>query len=164
LCTPVQHINYVSHIFSSKEKGNGWEFSHLKNSSLIFTPNGSTSSPRNRAVLPHTLPRGLYVGHCLHNLFSLPAPTPTTSSRGAQATFRAKPFHVLYPTFSTAVTLRTYSPMKMDRQSVPKRWHFNYRRRGITQNNAYDSRNLLIIMGLLGKNNRVNDNKDIFNF
>jgi hypothetical protein len=62
---------------------------------------------------------------------------PTTSSRGAQAIFLAKPFHVLYPTFSTAVTLHTYSPMKME-QSVPKRRHLNYRRRGITQKKAYD--------------------------
>jgi hypothetical protein len=36
------------------------------------------------------------------------------SFRGAQAIFRAKPFHVQYPTFSTAVTLHTYSPMKME--------------------------------------------------
>jgi hypothetical protein len=43
-----------------------------------------------------------------------PAPTPTTSFRGAQAIFRAKLFHVQYPTFSTAVTLHTYSPMKME--------------------------------------------------
>jgi hypothetical protein len=49
-----------------------------------------------------------------NNLFSLPAPTPTTSFRGAQAIFRAKPFHVQYPTFSTAVTLHTNSPMKME--------------------------------------------------
>jgi hypothetical protein len=46
--------------------------------------------------------------------FSPPAPTPTTSSRGAQAIFRAKTFHVQYPTFSTAVTLHTYSPVKME--------------------------------------------------
>jgi hypothetical protein len=42
------------------------------------------------------------------------APTPTTTFRGAQAIFRAKPFHVQYPTFSTAVTLHTYSPVKME--------------------------------------------------
>jgi hypothetical protein len=56
------------------------------------------------------------------------ASTPTT----AQAIFRAEPFHVQYPTFSTAVTLHTYSPMKMG-QSFPRRRHLNYRRRGITQ-------------------------------
>jgi hypothetical protein len=44
----------------------------------------------------------------------LPATTPTTPFRGAQAIFRTKPFHVQYPTFSTAVTLHTYSPMKME--------------------------------------------------
>jgi hypothetical protein len=36
----------------------------------------------------HTLTHGLFVDRCLHNLFSLPAPTPTTSSRGTQAIFR----------------------------------------------------------------------------
>jgi hypothetical protein len=34
--------------------------------------------------------------------------------RGAQAMFRAKTFHEQYPTFSTAVTLHTYPPMKME--------------------------------------------------
>jgi hypothetical protein len=48
---------------------------HLKNNSLISTPHGSPSSSRNQAVLPHTLTYGLHVGHCLHNLFSTPAPT-----------------------------------------------------------------------------------------
>jgi hypothetical protein len=57
-------------------------------------PHGSPSSPHNRALLPHALTRGLYVGHCLHNLFSVPATIPTHSFRGAQAIFRAKPFHV----------------------------------------------------------------------
>jgi hypothetical protein len=71
-------------------------------------------NPGNRAVLPHTLTRGLYVGHCLQKLFSLPAPTATTSFRGTQAIFRTKPFHVQNPTFSTAVTLHTYSPLKME--------------------------------------------------
>jgi hypothetical protein len=32
----------------------------------------------------------------------------------AQAIFRAKPFHVQYPTLSTAVTLHTHSPTKME--------------------------------------------------
>jgi hypothetical protein len=52
---------------------------------------------------------------CLHNLFSLPAPTPTTSFRGA--IFGAKLFHVQHPTFSTAITLHTYSPVKMEQCS-----------------------------------------------
>jgi hypothetical protein len=39
-----------------------------------------------------------------------------------------------------AVTLHTYSPMKME-QSVPKRWHLNYIRRGITQKKAHDFHN-----------------------
>jgi hypothetical protein len=55
---------------------------------------------------------GLCVDQCLHNLFTAPAPTPTTSGRGTQVSFGT--FHVLYPTFSTAVTLHTHSPMKME--------------------------------------------------
>jgi hypothetical protein len=55
-------------------------------------------------------------GYFLHNLFSVPAPTPTTSFRGAQAIFRTKRFHVQYPTFSIAVTLHTYSPIKMEQK------------------------------------------------
>ena len=34
--------------------------------------------------------------------------------------------------------LHTYLPMKME-QSVPKRQHINFRRRGITQNKAYNN-------------------------
>jgi hypothetical protein len=48
------------------------------------------------------------------HLFSLPTPTPTTPFRGAQAIFRAKTFRVLYHTFSTAVTIHTYTPLKME--------------------------------------------------
>jgi hypothetical protein len=33
--------------------------------------------------------------------------------------------------------------MKVDGRSVPKRWHLNYRRRGITQKKAYDKNNWL---------------------
>jgi hypothetical protein len=63
----------------------------------------------------------LYVDHCLHNLFSLPAPTLTTSFRAAQAIFRAKPFHVyVYPTFSTSVTPHTYSSGKMKQTERPE--------------------------------------------
>jgi hypothetical protein len=51
--------------YTSIRKGD----SHLKNNKLISTTNGSPSSHRNRAVLPHTRTRGLHVGHCLRNLF-----------------------------------------------------------------------------------------------
>ena len=34
----------------------------------------------------------------------------------------------------------TYPPMKME-QSVPKRWHIKFRRRGIAQKNAYNIQN-----------------------
>jgi len=36
---------------------------------------------------------------------------------------------------------RTYLPMNME-QSVPKRRHINFRRRGITQKKAYNNKNL----------------------
>jgi hypothetical protein len=73
----------------------------------------SIKKARNQAQLPHTLNLDDYVGQCLH-LFSVPAPTPTTSVRGAQAIFRAKTFLVLYPNSSTIVTRQTYPPMKME--------------------------------------------------
>jgi hypothetical protein len=79
----------------------------------------------------------------------------------AQAIFRAKPFHVQYPIFSTGLrlffepNLFTYNtphsqpqshfiPTRLWRwngHSVPKRWHLNYRRRGIPQKKAHDSQN-----------------------
>ena len=43
------------------------------------------------------------------------------------------------PTFSNLVILHTYAPMKMG-QSVPKRWHIKFRRRGITPQKAYNIR------------------------
>jgi hypothetical protein len=58
--------------------------------------------------------------------------------QGAQAIFRDKPFQTQYPTFSKAVTLHAYSPMKME-QSVPKRRHLNYRLRGKTQKKAEET-------------------------
>jgi hypothetical protein len=80
----------------------------------------------------------LYVGHCLHNLFSLPAPTLATSFRGVQAIFRAKHFHVyVYPIFSTAVT-HTYSPMKMEQTECSETLAFKLRTSEITQKKAYD--------------------------
>jgi hypothetical protein len=92
------------------------------------------------------------VGYCLHNLFSLPAPTTTTSLPGAQAIFRANLF--TYPTFSTAVTLHTHPPMKME-QSVPKRWHLNYRCRGITWKIAYKIQRSFTIAALWPSYNKA---------
>jgi hypothetical protein len=42
--------------------------------------------------------------------------------------------------FSTAVTLRTHSPMKTEQTSVPKCWHLNTIRRRTTQNKTYDNK------------------------
>jgi hypothetical protein len=55
--------------------------------------------------------------------------------------FRAKPFSSInIPTFSTPVILHTYPHMKME-QSVPKRRHIKFRRRGITQKKAHNIQN-----------------------
>jgi len=42
-----------------------------------------------------------------------------------------------YPTFSNLVSLHTYPPMKTE-QSVPKRRHIKFRRRGITRKKPYN--------------------------
>jgi hypothetical protein len=76
------------------------------------TPRGSPSSPFNQAILPHTLTCDLCVGHCLHNLFSLPAPTPT--AEGLLVIFQPNLF-TYYTPFSRPVTLHNYSPMTMGR-------------------------------------------------
>jgi hypothetical protein len=77
-----------------------WGDSYLKNNSLTSTPSHTCPWPLCGSLPPQPV--------------SLPAPTPTTSFRGAQAIFRTKPFHILYPTLSTTVTVHTYSPMKME--------------------------------------------------
>jgi hypothetical protein len=65
--------------------------------------------------LPHPaiahLPAGTMLVSCLHNLFSLPATTPTPFQLVARQLF--EPFHCT-TNFSTAVTLHTYSPIKME--------------------------------------------------
>jgi hypothetical protein len=76
----------------------------------------------------------------LHILFSVPAPTQTTSFLGAQAIFQDKPFHVLYPMFPTAVTLHTYED-ETDKSAL-KHWHLYYRHRGITQKKAHITQNM----------------------
>jgi hypothetical protein len=54
--------------------------------------------------------------------------------------FRAKPFPVKKPQhFSNLVILHTYLPMKMEQQGDPKRQHINFRHRGITQKEAYNT-------------------------
>ena len=59
----------------------------------------------------------------------------------AQAVFEPNLFtRMNTPTFSTPFILHTYPPMKME-QSVPKRRHIKFRRRGITQKKAYNIQN-----------------------
>jgi hypothetical protein len=84
---------------------------------------------------------GLCVGHCLHNLFSLPAPTPTTPFRGAQAIFRAQLFTYNTPHSQPQSHFIPTRLWRWNRQSVPKRWHLNYRRREMNQKKAYDIQN-----------------------
>jgi hypothetical protein len=82
----------------------------MKNNSLISTPPCFTLlSPKTNQTTSHTC--GLYVGHCLHNLFSLSAPTLTTSTSSGY--FQAKPFHVLR-------IPHTYAPIKMEQTQCSK--------------------------------------------
>jgi hypothetical protein len=45
------------------------------------------------------------------------------------------------PTYLKPSHSYTYLPMKMG-QSVPKRWHIKFRRRGITQKKAHNIQNM----------------------
>jgi len=80
----------------------------------------------------------------------------------ARKYFRAKPFPVQIPqNFSNLLILHTYLPMKME-QSVPKRRHIKFRRRGITQKIAHNtiyeashgipSSSILLFLSMLGPN------------
>jgi len=54
--------------------------------------------------------------------------------------FSSKTFsHINIPTFSNLFILHTYLPTKME-QSVPKRRHIKFRRRGITHKKAHNNR------------------------
>ena len=55
-----------------------------------------------------------------------------------QAIFEPNHFLYKYPNILYPVILHTYPPMKTE-QSVPKRRHIKFRRRGITQKKAYKS-------------------------
>jgi hypothetical protein len=55
----------------------------------------------------------------------------------AEAIFRSKPFHVQYPTFSTAVILHTYPPMKMEQTDCSKTLVFKLQ---TPENNPEESR------------------------
>jgi len=64
-------------------------------------------------------------------------PYPVTLLPIGSGYFEAKPFPVQIPqNFSNLFILHTYLPMKME-QSVLKRRHIKFRRRGITQKKAY---------------------------
>ena len=56
------------------------------------------------------------------------------------AIFEPTPFPYKYPNILYPVILRTYPPMKL-KQSVPKRRHIKFRRRGITQKKTYNVQN-----------------------
>jgi hypothetical protein len=70
--------------------------------------------------------------------------SPTTTSTEGLRLFSSQPFH--YPTYKL---LPHYIPIRQrswNRQSVPKRWHLNYRRRGKTQKKAYDISNIVLLV------------------
>ena len=68
------------------------------------------------------------------------------TDRVFQNVSKAKPFLVsIHQHFSNLVILHTYLPMKME-QSVPKRRHIKFRRRGITQKKAH--KNILLVVSI----------------
>jgi len=70
-----------------------------------------------------------------------PAPTLSPSFLLAQAIFEPNFFRINTPTFSNVVIFHNYPPMKMG-QSVPKRRHIKFIRRGITQKKAHNIQNM----------------------
>jgi len=77
--------------------------------------------------------------HILEKLWR-PAPTLSPSFLLAQAIFEPHFSRINSPIFSKLVILHTYPPMRME-QSVPKRQHIKFIRRGITQKKAYNLQN-----------------------
>jgi len=64
-------------------------------------------------------------------------PYPVTLLLIGLSYFQPNPLSYVYPNFSQKVSLFTYLLMKME-QSVPKRRHIKFRRRGITQKKTYN--------------------------
>jgi hypothetical protein len=101
--------------------------------------NSLTSNPMVHSLHPITEPNSLTHLHVVSMwviasttcfLYLLPSQLPP--SEGLKLFSEPNLFVYNTPTFSTAVTLHTYSPMKM-KQSVLKCLHLNYRCQGITQ-------------------------------
>jgi len=81
----------------------------------------------------------LYTQHNMPHTFTVSCVITLTTIRQqpeqAQAIFEPKLSLYKYPNILYLVILHTYPPMKTE-QSVPKRWHITFRRRGITQKKA----------------------------
>jgi hypothetical protein len=56
--------------------------------------------------------------------------------------FLAKPFHGQYTIYSTAATLNTYSPMKMEQTQCSETLAFKLQTPGITQKKANNIQNM----------------------
>jgi len=94
------------------------------------------SSPRHAPYLLLIPARGLHVGHYPPQPVSVLEPSTTLLPVGSGYFLRQTFSQINTPTFSNLVILHIYPPMKMG-QSVPKRRHIKFRRRGITQKKAY---------------------------
>ena len=66
--------------------------------------------------------------------------------------------HINTPTFSTPVILHTYPPMKIE-QSVQKRRHIEFWRRGIIEKKAYNKRDFHFLLYL---NHNIESIKQMF--
>ena len=88
--------------------------------------------------------RGLCVGHYPPQPVSVlrPAPTLSPSFLMAQAIFEPNLFPYYTPIFLKPSSFYTHLPPVKMEQSVPKRRHINFRRRGTTQKKTYSTQNM----------------------
>jgi hypothetical protein len=69
----------------------------------------------------------------------LTRPHPGPHHPKGKAIFKPNPSPVIHQHYSNQFILHTPTCLwRWNRQSVPKRWHINFRRRGITQKKAYN--------------------------
>ena len=90
--------------------------------------------------LLHIRPRGLHVGHCPPQPVSVlgPASTLSPSLLLAQAIFEPNPFPCKYSNILKTSHSSYLSTYEDGTDSVLKRWHIKFIRRGLTQKRAHN--------------------------
>jgi hypothetical protein len=99
----------------------------------------------------HIPARGLYVGRYPFTTCSVTGltPTPSPSLLLAQAIFESKLLLYGYPNILKFSHSTPTCQWRWNRQSVPKRRHIKFRRRGITQKKTYNMRNTNLTLILI---------------